>query len=191
MIGVRSQRKMVPGLQGSQRVTTSQLYIDRQPLFQNVMNRAYAKWQANRDWRYEDFLMNLNAADRRCVIMGNLNYQVCNGGFSQWIFNHYINPNLEPMILDALSLIKTETGLAVRALVGEVIEILHKDFEYRNGAYEVERSSFSYWDENEDDFYDYTIDKLDGFDENFYAINEQWLHDIERKLRLNNGVLHV
>ena len=95
-----SQRKMVAGLQGSQRITTSQKWVEKSPYWQSIMSGAYQNWRRS-DLSYEQFLLGLQVEVRRLVILGNFNYQVCNGGFSQWIYNHYFNPSLKPLVFDA------------------------------------------------------------------------------------------
>ena len=59
------------------------------PACQAVMNRAYDLWQKYPDWTYSEFIDELSPADRSVVLIGNLNYQVENGGFSQWLTNGY------------------------------------------------------------------------------------------------------
>ena len=54
---------------------------------QNLMDKAYATWKDNMN--YDEFLASLSPVLRTAVVLGNLNYQVENGGFSQWIFNGY------------------------------------------------------------------------------------------------------
>lgn len=53
-------------------------------VWQGLMDQAYAKWQADgKKWSYRQFLANLDAVERKAVILGNFNYQVCNGGLQQ------------------------------------------------------------------------------------------------------------
>jgi hypothetical protein len=57
---------------------------------QDHMNAAYARWQQDdNDWDYEDFLEQCSKVERACVIVGNMNYQVENGGWGQWDGNGY------------------------------------------------------------------------------------------------------
>lgn len=60
---------------------------------QKLMDEVYDYWKAQRDsgnqiTRYEA-LENFSDLHHAAVIMGNLNYQVCNGGFAQWDDNGY------------------------------------------------------------------------------------------------------
>lgn len=61
-------------------------------LWQELMDKAYDRWGKGgdlKDLEYLDFLDELEPLQRKAVVLGNLNYQVQNGGFSQWIGNRY------------------------------------------------------------------------------------------------------
>ncbi|MFA5176509.1 MAG: hypothetical protein WC413_04615 [Candidatus Nanoarchaeia archaeon] len=62
---------------------------EKESLHQQIMNEAYILWQINKDWDTEEFFDHLNFIQRVAIALGNLNYQVGNGGFSQWKWNHY------------------------------------------------------------------------------------------------------
>lgn len=57
---------------------------------QELMNDVYCVWQSV-EGKYDkhDIIDAFTEYHRMAVVFGNLNYQVCNGGFSQWIFNGY------------------------------------------------------------------------------------------------------
>jgi len=54
-----------------------------------LMNRAYDTWEPEED--YTEFLERLDTLHRDAVVLGNLNYQVENGGWMQWYLNGYID----------------------------------------------------------------------------------------------------
>lgn len=56
-----------------------------------LMDEAYKWWNSRRDSEgYDWFIYNLPRDDWRvAVLLGNLNYQVENGGFEQWHYNGY------------------------------------------------------------------------------------------------------
>jgi len=57
---------------------------------QKLMGEAHLLWRKNENWSYGDFLNNLDYCHRAAVVVGNLNYQVKNGGFKLWIdSSHY------------------------------------------------------------------------------------------------------
>lgn len=51
------------------------------------MDRSYEKWEDNLS--RGDFLSLLTPYEKLAVQFGNFNYQVQNGGFSQWVVNNY------------------------------------------------------------------------------------------------------
>lgn len=85
---------------------------------QALMDQAYSRWQSSR-WSREEFWAQLTPKERVAVFVGNLNYQVGNGGFSQWCFNGYSDCSDELLqILPKLG----EAGQEVAALVVDVLE---------------------------------------------------------------------
>lgn len=71
------------------------LDLDRST-WQQLMDSAYDKWREQRDpetgkneWSYAQFLHNLTVREREAVLLGNMNYQIENGGVSQWVDNGY------------------------------------------------------------------------------------------------------
>lgn len=62
------------------------------PTLQGLMDKAYAKWQKGGDLEGKsdaEFVAALDDMQELAVRVGNLNYQVENGGFSQWFSNSY------------------------------------------------------------------------------------------------------
>jgi len=57
---------------------------------QKLMDQAYARWSEGMG--PDEFWAQLSAAEEVAVATGNLNYQVENGGFSQWLGNRYATP---------------------------------------------------------------------------------------------------
>lgn len=56
--------------------------------WQSVMDTAYAKFTDDVKG-YAAFLETLTETEITAVLLGNLNGQVCNGGFQQWVDNGY------------------------------------------------------------------------------------------------------
>lgn len=56
---------------------------------QTLMNEFYDIYQKNPELNREDILNRVSDLHKAAVRFGNLNYQVTNGGFSQWEFNGY------------------------------------------------------------------------------------------------------
>lgn len=181
--GVYSDRKMVKNLQISEIFTGN--CIEKFPILAGVMESAYEKWQSEigETWSYYDFLMNLSPVERRCVIMGNLNYQVTNGGFAQWVGNGYFSPKTQDLISDAFLYFKSPVVDRVSLIVIAIENILEDEYEYVRGDYsDINRNIY---DDEEESFYgdDFEHQRLD---EDYYKINEDFLYSIEKKLRIEH-----
>jgi hypothetical protein len=125
---------------------------------QALMDAAYTAWQQEPGKSYDDFIFDLCGTQKEAVLLGNLNYQVENGGFSQWIFNGYAEFSAD--VRRVLDRIGTPAAREVRELVSFVIEAGRLNDERRRS-----------WD---DDHLD-----LSEQDEAYYKINEQLLADAE------------
>jgi hypothetical protein len=87
------------------------------------MNEAYAQWQQQEvPASYDQFVESLDEPHQAAVLLGNLNYQVENGGFVQWYRNGY-SSQIERLsgYLDQLP-----TGKRVRQLLAQ-LECLVED----------------------------------------------------------------
>lgn len=67
---------------------------------QALMDEAYADWQKeeNRGKDKWDILGGFSEAHHVAVVLGNFNYQVENGGISQWIYNGYFHDDADRLI---------------------------------------------------------------------------------------------
>ena len=91
-------------------------------LWQSHMTAAYDRWQQHQDWSYGRFLLSCNGLERVAVLLGNLKYQVENGGISQWVCNDYARHASE--VIETLRMIGREQGCAVAGKVAERIQSL-------------------------------------------------------------------
>jgi len=134
---------------------------------QALMDAAYARWQANDRWSRDQFRDQLDAAERFAVSMGNMNYQVENGGWKQWWDNGYAVPEVVGYIGRMLTQVDTETSKEVRAIMGEFWQ-------------EVE--SIDPKSVDEDEWQDIcAVD--DELSPRFYKINAQFLKDCEEYIQ--------
>ena len=64
---------------------------------QSLMDEVYGEWKkdGNRDKGKWDILEGFSEAHQIAVVFGNFNYQVENGGISQWIYNGYFHDDAE------------------------------------------------------------------------------------------------
>ena len=114
------------------------------------MDEAYALWQKpkNGSWSTEEFFDHLSYIQRVAVSLGNLNYQVENGGFAQWISNGYADAHY-----DFLMRLKKEVD--------------EKKFSQLAQALKLVEISRSYDDPDEKEF----SEELDELDESYYRLN--------------------
>jgi hypothetical protein len=159
--------------------SVSETHNDPYAVLQPIMDAAYAKWP--KDGRYSDFLFEISGIEKYVVLIGNLNYQVENGGFTQWADNGY--GLYWQDVLRVLEKIGTDTAKQVAALVGKV----GKQLLYNNRG-ELDFSSnrtgrfYSYNDsDSEDEWPDFSAE-----DDAFYVINEQLMIDMAAFVQSQN-----
>jgi len=116
---------------------------EKYPVFQGLMTAADERWSDGGDLHgknYNDFVRALDKRQGQAILLGNLNYQIGNGGFRQWVDNGYgteINNVIEVL---------EEVGTANAHKVIEMLEML-KSF-LRKGA--ENKGCFStYWIQEE------------------------------------------
>lgn len=128
---------------------------------QNLMTIAYDRWESG--WSKQDFWDQLNADERFAVFVGNLNYQVENGGFSQWWSNRYAEPEVVGYLLRACERVGTEAALKVG-------ELLKRFVKATRGKYEDEFSEVE-WSE--------IANVLEELDSQYDEVKAQFLADCE------------
>jgi hypothetical protein len=133
--------------------------VDELQALQDVMDSAYKKWVP--DTSYYDFLLSLTPTERAIVVIGNLNYQVENGGFSQWKDNRY-NDGAE-FLFHALKEVGTPLAKQVEDLVTKYL-----DSEPDNSSWDEDDS----WNEGGDG---------DGLDSEFYKINSDFMKEVQTR----------
>jgi len=109
--------------------------VERKDSFhQQLMNEAYDVWHKHNEWGYSDFLENipkyLSTLHLYAVVIGNLNYQVENGGWYQWYMNGY-NVGID-YVQDALDEFSSfsdkaeEYGTKLQNTLEEALELLER-----------------------------------------------------------------
>ena len=139
--------------------------IEVESLVQQLMNSAFEKWD-KKNISYDDFLDLISDLEREAVIFGNFNYQVENGGHSQWIGNGYASSTIDDLIEFLKKTINTEiSNLVADNLEREVVSFVVKkemkgcfDSYYEqekccncDGSGIVENGYHGYDDDDEDD----------------------------------------
>lgn len=135
------------------------------PVIQGIMTEVYETFGDDR--AYEDFVGALNEMERDAVLIGNLNYQVENGGFIQWAENGYV---FQIRSLDeALCRINTPLARQVKGMVRLIAQ------QVRGEAALYHRLTVDIF-EDEDEAYELAH----RFDEQYYAINDEFMAECER-----------
>lgn len=122
---------------------------------ESLIAKAYTQWTP--DLSYRALLCQLNVTERRAVVLGNLNYQVQHGGFSQWALNRYDDG--ADFLQEALQAVGTKTAQSVLGLVNEALKVLT----------DMEGTS------EDDGMYTY----LDQLDNRYYRLSAQLMFDAE------------
>lgn len=127
---------------------------------QSLMNQAYDFWKnEGKELDYNDFIKALPEKQAQAVIIGNLNYQVENGGFSQWAANGYS---------DQIERLK----MYLRLIATESAKLVHDTLE----EFEVHAAECS---EDDEEDWDFDYSGLRTLDNYYYSLNEQFLTDAE------------
>lgn len=128
---------------------------------QQLMDEAYNNWKSG--WNKRDFYLSLEPKHRAAVVIGNLNYQVENGGFYQWVDNRYAEDSKDFLYFALKEMGKQEN------IANTVIELLDK-------VYDINPLDN---DDSEEDYQNpYNI-----FDDKYYEINEDFMKKTEEWLK--------
>ena len=144
--------------------------INELRIWQGLMDRAYDKWKQNRDWSYNQFLLNLDSIEKKAVILGNFNSQVLNGGFVQWVDNGYASGGGRELLV-----ILDEMGdQRVSQLVKPVLE--HVDLSLENRGW-----GGDYWLNNELEMEE-LLEELNGLTDKYYDFYGEFELEVEEYL---------
>jgi hypothetical protein len=146
---------------------------EKSPTFQNLMDRAYDRWQSAEQMSKQAFWDQLDAAERVAVFCGNMNYQVENGGFAQWLDNGYGTDETIRFIIRLNKRLDTDAAKQVNELLFQLLATL------RN--FRIEDPSDTWRDLDECDA-DEFMDCLNPLDTKFYDVNDAWCTDLEALL---------
>jgi hypothetical protein len=101
-------------------------------LHQTLMDEAYSWWQNDgKGASSKDFLANTKKMSQKhidAVVSGNLNSQVCNGGFPQWVDNGYAIDTWEHLE-DLLIRMGTKTSKSILNMINAFKEYINFDQE--------------------------------------------------------------
>jgi len=167
---------------------------EKYPVWQRLMDKAYSKWEKE-NWSTKEFIQeHCSDLERKAVLLGNLNYQVENGGFEQWVDNGY--GYFWRDTIKVLREIGTENAVKTINLINRFSQYIN---EYADGYdywhTETETDYVSYYDEDEDEWLEgETEEEVNpGWDianessSEYYEFNQFLMGEIENFLN-NNGM---
>lgn len=138
-------------------------------IWDNLMDKSYDKWRECRGWSYGEFLSNLDALERKAVVLGNFNHQVLNGGFQQWVDNGYASGSgME--LLTVLSDMGTPSSRILRGIVVSVL--VHVDL-----GIEKDGCFTNYWLDDPGE------EELDRLTNRYYDLSDDFVADVDNYLR--------
>lgn len=158
-------------------------------MHQELMDSAYEKFSDNLNTA--EWMTLLTEQEKKAVVVGNLNYQVENGGFVQWVDNgYYLDSEILKKVLTDMD---TENSKKILKMVEEVLAETNPN---------AKRIGFfgSYWlsDVENDDVYDEDEDSsfdnmpshssFNNLDEEYYTLNEKFMEEFE--LFISKEVTH-
>lgn len=146
------------------------------PFWEKLNDSAYARWQGeeNKAKSYEDVLDECLPEERFAMLLGNLNSQVLNGGFCQWVDNGYAAQ--ADTVLRVLARIDTDSTKAVSEMIKRIKLHFKTDVENKG-------CMNSYWIhewEGEEMPEGHAV--AEDCDEEYYSLNDQFEEDIEKWL---------
>ena len=178
---------------------------------QALMDRSYKRWRDHDDvvrakfdkkeitekeareksWGYEDFVAQCSPEEKLAVMIGNFNYQVCNGGFSQYHDNHY-DAFADDLVRE---LRKVQNAKTFKGMP-KVVALLETAIPFFNELEEYSASSRDcYCSEDDECYCDDTSDEdelyqqLNELDDKFYEIDKQFL--VEAEMLFDNDLNYV
>lgn len=146
---------------------------DTKQLWQDYMDSAYEKWRNDVNLQgqpYETFATALERNEKVAVMLGNLNSQVHNGGFLQWIDNKYAK-----VINDVIVCLNAIPGSGVKEVM--LILLMIKPYISYDPLSSVSGINDRYMD-FDGNTRDEVIEDLREADERFYAINDQFMDEV-------------
>lgn len=163
----------------------TEVYEEKFPVWEGILNSIEEK-------EFED----CSDLEQTAILLANLNYQVENGGFSQWVDNGYGLKWRET--IQSLRQVGTQNAMKVIDLIGTFSDYIKDDCEDRGcfGDYWIEEDNNDYYygsGNDEDD--DYEEEENPGFfyareaDHPYYEIYEELKKEIE-EFFTNGGVVN-
>lgn len=154
---------------------TNKKEVEEESIHQKLMNKAYDLWstEEGKELNYSDFLDVVSDKFGKlyfnAVITGNLNYQVENGGFSQWHYNDY-SITLDDLIIFFTDNFKNNEVIdKLKYILNEVVDIL----DWLDEGKDCVKNLYDYKEFFIEKLEDQVQKELNQLDEKYYEINEK------------------
>lgn len=164
---------------------------EKESVHQILMDESYKLWDKEGFNRlcYEDFLVevvqNFGDLHFQAVITGNFNYQVENGGFSQWHDNEY-----SITCKDLISFLENnfEENIIIKKVVDLLIEV-EEVLEWIEGGKSLcRRMDYDYRDFFENALEEKGSDDLQRLDSRYYQISKEFMEILNEYFTKNYNV---
>jgi hypothetical protein len=143
-------------------------------MHQELMDVAYEKFDEK--FSYEQWYKVLTEIEKKAVVLGNLNYQVENGGFYQWVDNGYVADI--HFLIEVLEEMYTDNSKKIIELLNDIKPYVIPNVK-NTGCFG------KYLDLDSEEYLGDVID-LDTMDKLYYEINTEFMEECESYLiRLN------
>lgn len=133
--------------------------VSKHPIFDSLMNQAYDRYTP--EMGKDEFVAQLVGLEVFAVHYGNLNYQVENGGFSQWQGNYYQTDRSVGAITTLLTMLGTDEAKTVQTLLDQFLALGDQN------------------DLEDEDDYDSWYARQSDLGTQFYKINDVVIDQIE------------
>lgn len=166
---------------------------EKHAVWQGLMDRAYSKLEKE-NWSKAEFIReHCSDLERKAVLLGNLNYQVENGGFGQWVDNRY--GIFWEDTIEVLRQIGTENAMKTINLINRFSQYINKNPDECEWLTEIKTNSVIYYDEESDEWLEDEIEEEinPGWDiaceisSEYYKFNQFLMDEIEIFLK-NDGI---
>ena len=157
-------------------------YHDYCKNIQNLMSIAYKRWQADREMSKETFMSQLSASEAVAVRIGNMNYQVENGGWPQYWGNSYAT---QETVIEVKGYLKhilafARTTSDPRGAAAETVLRLYTQFdEALGGCYDPSKYQYSnsgaYYGDDEQEEEEDCGPQVDHLSSPYYDVNEAFM----------------
>lgn len=154
------------------------------PILEKIMESAYNKWDHNSQ-THPEFFDSLTDVEKKVVAIGNLNYQVENGGFTQYVENGLFHHSAYETLRSFLDEIGTKESNEVLSILFFLAPDVDLNAESKGcmGSYWCYEKDEGAWNDDDDDEdydpYDRILGICKTLDKRFYKVNDALLASAE------------